>query len=88
MTLFGIVTQCDDYCAGTIAPQSYINTTITLSSASPTWGGSVNVGTGSGVYGDGTTTAGDGSAQAVWDRIESDDGGKSWKIGKIGVGSM
>lgn len=87
MTLFGIVIQCDYSCAGTVSPQIYTNTVITLATASPSWGSSATVGTGSGVYGDGSAIL-DGPIRTVWDNIRSTDGGKTWRIGRIQIGAM
>ncbi|KAI5117348.1 hypothetical protein M0805_002458 [Coniferiporia weirii] len=80
MTLFGVCTECDDYCAMTVSPQTYTNTTIVLDVADPSWGETSTVG--SKVYGDGTidTTA---QKPTVITGLSSSEDGKVWTIEKI-----
>ncbi|OJJ45022.1 hypothetical protein ASPZODRAFT_100149 [Penicilliopsis zonata CBS 506.65] len=51
MTGYGTGTECDDDCSGTVAAQTYINTTITLRSADPDFGDTIAVAEG-GTYTD------------------------------------
>ncbi|THH01541.1 hypothetical protein EW145_g6892 [Phellinidium pouzarii] len=82
MTLFGMSTECDDYCAMTVSPQTYTNTTIILDVANPTWGATEVIG--SRIYGDGTI---DTNAQqpTIVDGITSSEDGKVWTITNITI---
>jgi hypothetical protein len=39
---YGTGTECNDNCSGTIAPQKYLNTVITLASADTTFGSTIS----------------------------------------------
>ncbi len=70
---FGINTDCDD-CIGTIMSQTYLNTTIVLEKADPSFGSTGQFG-----------TSGEG---VVVEGISTPDGGLTWHIESITVPSM
>ena len=80
MTLFGVTTECDDYCDMTISPQTYTNTVIELEDPDGSWQSTSVVG--SQVYGDGTINT-TGQKATVVEGMSSSEGGKIWSVDQI-----
>ena len=85
LTVFGLATECDDYCSLPTAPLTYTNTTIILEDADPNWGSSAVAG--SQIYGDGTINTA-AQKQTVVQGFESDQGGKVWRANEITVPTL
>lgn len=85
LNVFGLATECDDYCAMLSSPLTYTNTTIILEEADPSFGSSAVAGRA--IYGDGTINT---SAQraTVVSGFESDAEGKTWTVKEIVIPAL
>ncbi|EJD05309.1 uncharacterized protein FOMMEDRAFT_165774 [Fomitiporia mediterranea MF3/22] len=80
MTMFGVTTECDDFCAMTISQQTYTNTVIELEEADSSWNSTAVVG--SQVYGDGTDNV-TGQKPTAVTGMSISEGGRVWSVDQI-----
>ena len=82
MTIFGLTTECDDYCTMTVSPQTYTNTTVELDSPETDWQETMVIG--STIYGDDTINT-QSQKPTVVNGVSSDSDGSVWSFESISI---